>query len=115
MKLRKHVNSEMDKKRVSSEAGGSQKKSRLSAAACVGVSLILWGYLRWFGPGQDMQLAGGLVEREGYGGTQKEQELIVSGLGEEEQTVKKRRMMFFMKLWNSLGNRYWERTKVSTQ
>ena len=87
MKLRKHVNSEMDKKRVSSEAGGSQKKSRLSAAACVGVSLILWGYLKWFGPGQDMQLAGGLVEREGYGGTQKEQELIVSGLGEEEQTV----------------------------
>lgn len=87
MKLRKHVNSEMDKKRVSSEAGGSQKKSRLSAAACVGVSLILWGYLRWFGPGQDMQLAGGLVEREDYGGTQKEQELIVSGLGEEEQTV----------------------------
>ena len=77
----------MDKKRVSSETGGSQKKSRLSAAACVGVSLILWGYLRWFGPGQDMQLAGGLVEREGYGGTQKEQELIVSGLGEEEQTV----------------------------
>ena len=115
----------MDKKRVSSEAGGSQKKSRLSAAACVGVSLILWGYLRWFGPGQDMQLAGGLVEREGYGGTQKEQELIVSGLGEEEQTVtvkiareciqKKRRTIFFMKLWNSLGNRYWERTKVSTQ
>lgn len=27
------------------------------------------------------------MEREGYGGTQKEQELIVSGLGEEEQTV----------------------------
>lgn len=95
MNLRERVNFGAEKKkapgnyrsRAPSGAAETQKKSRVLAAACVGVSLILWGYLSWFRPDQDMQLSGGLVEREGYGGTQREQELIVSGLGEEDQAV----------------------------
>ena len=95
MNLRKRVDSGAEKKkapgnyrsRAPSETAGAQKKSWIMAAVCVGVSLILWGYLSWFRPDQDMQLSGGLVERDGYGGTQKEQELIVSGLGEEDQVV----------------------------
>lgn len=75
------------KYRSRAPSGTVQKKNGILAAACVGVSLVLWGYLSWFQPEQDAQLSGGLVAREGYGGAQKEQELIVSGLGEEEQVV----------------------------
>lgn len=64
-----------------------QKKSRLLAAACVGVSVLLWIYLSFFGTSADPQISGGLLEREGYGGSQKEEELLVSGLGEKEQEL----------------------------
>lgn len=64
-----------------------QKKSRLLAAACVGVSVLLWIYLSFFGTSADPQLSGGLLEREGYGGSQKEEALLVRGLGEKEQEL----------------------------
>lgn len=64
-----------------------KKKRQFLAAACVAVSLALWGYLTWFQPDADPYLAAGQVERDGYGGTQKEQQLIVSGLGGKEQVV----------------------------
>lgn len=64
-----------------------KKKQQILAAACVLVSLALWVYLTWFRQDSDPHLAAGQVERDGYGGTQKEQQLLVSGLGGEEQVV----------------------------
>lgn len=64
-----------------------QKKSRLPAAVCVGVSVLLWLYLSFWGKGADPKLSEGLLAREGYGGSSREEELLVYGLDEKEQAL----------------------------
>lgn len=64
-----------------------QKKSRLPAAVCVGVSVLLWLYLSFGGKGADPKLSEGLLAREGYGGSSREEELLVYGLDEKEQAL----------------------------
>lgn len=66
---------------------GKIKKNWLYAAVCVFFSLLLWIYLTWFQPDPEPYLAQGQVERDVYGGTVKEQQLIVAGLAEDDQTV----------------------------
>ena len=63
------------------------KSSFLRPGVCVAVSLLLWGYLTYLAPDQENGLSQGQLEREGYGGSPKEEQLVVSGLGTEEQTV----------------------------
>lgn len=63
------------------------KSSFLRPGVCVAVSLLLWGYLTYLAPDAKSGLLQGQIEREGYGGSRKEEELVVSGLGTEEQTV----------------------------
>lgn len=65
----------------------TQTNSKILAAVCVGISVLLWVYLSFFWKDADPDLLAGLVERESYGGNLKEQELLVHGLGEKEQTV----------------------------
>ncbi len=62
-------------------------KRRLPAAICVGVSVLLWLYLSLFVKGADPKLSEGLLEREGYGGSSREEELFVCGLDEKEQAL----------------------------
>ncbi len=65
----------------------TQTNSKILAAVCVGISVLLWVYLSFFWKDADPDLLAGLVERESYGGNLKEQELLVHGLGEKEQAV----------------------------
>ena len=63
------------------------KNNRAAAAICVVFGILLWAYLSWFQPDPEPYLAQGQVKREPYGGSTKEQKLIVSGLEEGEQTI----------------------------
>ena len=63
------------------------KSSFLRSAVCVAVSLLLWGYLTYLAPDQKSSLLQGQLERESYGGSPKEEQLVVNGLGSREQTV----------------------------
>lgn len=63
------------------------KSSFLRPGVCVAVSLLLWGYLTYLAPDQKSSLLQGQLERESYGGSPKEEQLVVNGLGSREQTV----------------------------
>lgn len=54
---------------------------------CTMMGILLWGYLTYVQPDSNLELSKGTLERDVYGGTQIEQELIVSGLGKSEQTI----------------------------
>lgn len=54
---------------------------------CIVMGVLLWVYLTYLQPDSNSELSKGTLERDLYGGTQIEQELIVSGLGKTEQTV----------------------------
>ena len=54
------------------------KNNRAAAAVCVMFGVLLWAYLSWFQPDPEPYLARGQVKREAYGGSTKEQKLIVS-------------------------------------
>ena len=66
---------------------GAGKNNRAVAAVCVMFGILLWAYLSWFQPDPEPYLARGQVKREAYGGSTKEQKLIVSGLEKDEQTI----------------------------
>lgn len=63
------------------------KNSRIAAAVCTVFGILLWVYLSWFQPDPEPYLAQGQVKRDGYGGSTKEQKLIVTGLEDGEQTI----------------------------
>ena len=65
----------------------ASKNNRAAAAVCVMFGVLLWAYLSWFQPDPEPYLARGQVKREAYGGSTKEQKLIVSGLEKDEQTI----------------------------
>ena len=65
----------------------ADKNNRAAAAVCVMFGVLLWAYLSWFQPDPEPYLARGQVKREAYGGSTKEQKLIVSGLEKDEQTI----------------------------
>lgn len=64
-----------------------QKRNWTAAAVCAVFGILLWAYLSWFQPDPEPYLAQGQVKRETYGGSTKEQKLIVTGLEEEEQMI----------------------------
>ena len=81
-----------DKQRAAGIVGkgcksGLGRNNRAAAAICVVSGILLWVYLSWLQPDPEPYLARGQVKREAYGGSTKEQKLIVSGLEEGEQTV----------------------------
>ena len=81
-----------DKQCVAGSFGKRRKKragknNRAAAAVCVMFGVLLWAYLSWFQPDPEPYLARGQVKREAYGGSTKEQKLIVSGLEKDEQTI----------------------------